>query len=250
MKGAFKRIPGLIMIGILVLLWEFYAQMNPDFVFLPAFSEIVLTLLTNLVNLDFLSHIGWTMGRCLVGFSTALLIMIPLGVLMGRNSFIYFLFEPIVEFFRPMPSAAIIPIAILFLGIDNEMKLFIIFFGSSWPILINTIQGVQSVEPLYVKTGQVFNLSKRDILTKIVFPASLPSIFAGLRISVAIALILSITVEMIVTTGKGIGYYILDAERSFHFAEMYAGVLTIGIIGYLVNYILLKISKNQIDWNK
>ncbi|MGD2035424.1 MAG: ABC transporter permease subunit, partial [Bacteroidales bacterium] len=148
-----------------------------------------------------------------------------------------------------MPSAAIIPIAILFLGIEDNMKIFVICFGSSWPILINTIDGVKSVEPMYIKTGMVYNFSNFKIFTKILIPASLPVIFTGFRISIAIALILAITVEMIVG-GNGLGYYILDAERSFKFSEMYSGIFTVGIIGYFINYSIVKLENKFLYWHK
>ncbi len=247
MPKRFQKISGFLLLAFLLGIWEVYSILHPQYVFLPRFSVVIKTLFYNLKDPVYLEDILSTLQRCFLGYFLSIVIMIPLGMLMGRVNKIFFLFEPLVEFFRPMPSAAIIPIAILFLGIDDEMKIFVIFFGSSWPILINTIQGVRSIEQLYIKTGEVFNMKPGQIFIRIIFPASLPSIFSGLRLSIGIALILAITVEMIVSTGGGLGYYILDAERSFHFAEMYAGVLTIGIIGYFVNYLIQLASKRFIN---
>ena len=244
-----NKYSGFLLLLILVCLWEFYARINTEFVFLPPFSKVINTFFHKLTDLSFLNNIALTLFRCFAGYAIAGILMIPMGVIMGRNRFIFHLFEPLVEFFRPMPSAAIIPVAILFLGIDNEMKLFVIYFGSSWPILINTIEGVRGVEPMYIKTGMVFNFSPKEILYKIIFPASLPNIITGMRISIAIALILTITVEMI-SGGNGIGYYILDAERSFHFPEMYASVLTIGILGYLINICFITFENKILKWYK
>lgn len=249
MRIKFQKISGFILLLLLVCLWELFSHFKPDYIFLPSFSKVVSTLFSNLGEPTFLKDIALTLIRCFAGYLIAVIIMIPLGVIMGKSRSIFYLLEPLVEFFRPMPSAAIIPIAILFLGIDNEMKLFVIFFGSSWPILINSIEGVKGTEPMYIKTGIVFNLTPKEILFKIIFPASLPAIITGMRISIAIALILAITVEMI-SGGNGIGYYILDAERSFHFAEMYAGVLTIGIIGYLINLSFVSLENKILWWYK
>ena len=143
---------------------------------------------------------------------------------MGRSRRIALLLNPIAEILRPIPSAAIIPVAILFLGIDERMKIAVVVFGSTLPILLNTIYGVRSVDLLLIDTGRTFNLSRLAFLRKIVIPAALPSIATGLRISLAISLILTITVEMI-AGNSGLGFLILDYERSFRYAGVYAGVV-------------------------
>ena len=242
-----SRIYGVLLVIILMVAWEVTARYVFSTVYLTPLSTVVVTFLHDLTDLSFLKDVGSTLARWFTGYLASGLVMIPLGIIMGRFKIVHSLFEPIVEFFRPMPSAAIIPIAILFLGIGTEMKLFVVFFGSSWPILINTIDGVRSIEPTYIQTGIVFGLSPKRILTEIIIPASLPGIATGLRISMAIALILSITVEMI-AGGDGIGYYILDAERSFHFSEMYAGVLAIGILGYVINATFILMEKRLLWW--
>ena len=244
-----KNYSGFLLIVVLIIVWEIYSRAISDSLYLPPFSDIFRTCVLQLTTATYLQDIGYSLMRCFTGYFLASLIMIPLGVLMGRNNLVYSLFEPLVEFFRPMPSAAIIPIAILFFGIGDKMKLFVVFFGASWPILINTIDGVRGVEPMYIQTGMVFGFSPQKILYKIIIPASLPGIFTGMRISVAIALILVITVEMI-AGGNGIGYFILDAERSFHFAEMYAGVFTIGLMGYGINLLLSKLENKVLWWYK
>lgn len=244
---SLRKIYGFILVIVLLLFWEFYARSISETVFLTPVSIVISTFFSKIFDSSYLLDIGFTLGRWFSGYLISAVIMIPIGILMGRSRFIYNLFEPLVEFFRPMPSAAIIPIAILFLGIGTQMKLFVVLFGASWPILINTIDGVRGIEPTYLQTGMIFGLSKNRILNEIVIPASLPNIVTGLRISMAIALILAITVEMI-AGGDGIGYYILDAERSFHFAEMYAGVLTIGLLGYFLNMIFLVGERKVLAW--
>lgn len=243
------RALSIVVLVIILLLWEFFPRQGNFEVFLPKVSLILKTFFLNLGREAFLMDVFSTTGRAFIGFLIASAVMIPLGLLMGKVRFVYQLFEPFIEFFRPMPSAAIIPIAILFLGIDDEMKLFVIFFGSSWPILINTIEGVKGIEPILLKTGKVFGFSNRKMLLSIILPASMPMIIAGVRISVAISLILAITVEMIVG-GNGIGYFILDAERSFNFPDMYAGVLTIGLLGIFVNYLVRLLERKTISWYK
>jgi NitT/TauT family transport system permease protein/sulfonate transport system permease protein len=129
------------------------------------------------------------------------------------------------------------------------MKLAVIMFGSLWPILINTIHGVRGIDPILIDTGRTFNLSQKKLLTKIIIPGASPSIVTGMRISLAIALILAVTVEMI-AGNDGLGFCIIDWERSFRFTEMYAGIFTLGILGYLINFLFMKIESKVMRWYK
>lgn len=242
-----SKLLGGILIVFLVLAWEAYSRTGNSPVYFPPFLEVLGTLCREVTSLSFLNDILQTLWRCVVGFSVAALLAIPLGTVIGRVQVFFHLFNPLIEFFRPMPSAAVIPVAILFLGIDNEMKLFVICFGSTWPILVNTIDGVRGIDSLYLKTCSVFGLGGNRRYLRVILPAAMPSIFTGLRISVAISLILTVTVEMIVG-GNGIGYYILDAERSFKFKEMYAGVLAIGVLGYVINMLAVLVEKRVLFW--
>lgn len=247
MKLFSQTFSSFILPALLILIWEMYTYIGNSPVYLPSFTSIILELWDLLSDFSYWSHIGNTIYRFLFGFLISALIAIPVGLLLGWQKYLYKYFEFIIEFFRPLPSASVIPIAILFLGIDDGMKVFVIVFGSFWPILINTIDGVRNIEPQYFKTAKVFKISKIKIIRHIILPTALPQIFSGLKISIAIALILAITVEMIVG-GNGIGYFILDAERSFQFKEMYAGVITIGIIGYFINILINQIEKWVVYW--
>jgi hypothetical protein len=146
---------------------------------------------------------------------------------MGYVRFFYNLLEPITEVLRPIPSPAYLPIMILFLGIDDEMKIFMIAFASVFPVLLNTYSGVRSVDPIQLQTARTFGVSGRRLLTQIVLPAASPYIFTGMRISLAVALIVMVISEM-VAASNGIGYFILSAQRGFKIRDMFAGVLTIG----------------------
>ena len=185
--------------------------------------------------------------RIFAGFFIAAAIAVPLGLLMGSVPFIYRLFEPITEFVRPIPSSAYIPIAILFLGIDNAMKIFIVVVGCFFPILLNTYGGVRGVDPMLIDTGRTFGLSRAKALWQIVLPAALPSVLTGMRISLGIGLIVVVIAEMI-AGDSGIGYYILDRQRVFHVPEMFAGIFTLGILGYLINSVFIQIERRFLRW--
>ena len=166
---------------------------------------------------------------------------------MGSVSIIYRLLEPITEFIRPIPASAYIPVAILILGIGNEMKIFVVFLACTFPILLNTYGGVRGIDPVVIDTGRTFGVGPLNALSQITLPAALPSILIGMRISLGTSLIVSIVAEMI-TGDSGIGYFILDAQRVFRIPDMYAGILTLGLLGYCINFIFLRMEQHFLRW--
>ena len=140
-----------------------------------------------------------------------------LGIVLGYFRFVHSLLEMLIEFLRPMPSVAIIPVAILALGIGDSMIVAVTVYASVWPILINTLDGVRHIEKILLDTGRTFSLGRRQILWQIILPAASPYIVTGLRIGLSIALILVTTAEMIAGS-KGLGFFILDEERSMNSA--------------------------------
>jgi ABC-type nitrate/sulfonate/bicarbonate transport system permease component len=128
------------------------------------------------------------------------------------------------------------------------MKVLMIAFGVVWPILLNTIDGVQSVEQLYVDTGRVYGVTRSERLVRIVLPAAAPKIFAGLRVSLSIAVILMVISEMVATT-NGLGFQIIQAQRSFKVLDMWAGIVLLGVLGYLLNTALLAVEGRVLHWH-
>lgn len=245
-----KRASGIFLIFFLLIIWETLAQTHLiNTRFLPPFSTVILTFFSQIVNPTFLYFVLLTVMRCLAGFVMASVIGVFLGLLMGQSAKMYNLFNPLVEVLRPLPSSAIIPVAIMFLGIDNEMKIFVITFACLWPILINSMDGARNIDSLIIDTAKTFDLSKNDMLFKIVIPASIPGIITGMRISLSLSLILAVTVEML-AGNNGLGFYILDMERSFKYPEMYAGVVFLGLFGFFLNYLFLRMTSRVIKWQK
>ena len=243
-----KRWPGFILIVVLIVLWEIVSKMGMvDSVSLPPVSHVFTIWGGIIANGELLNYLLPSLGRIFSGFLLAVIAAVPLGLLMGTSPFIYRLLEPITEFIRPIPASAYIPVAILFLGIDNEMKIFVIFLSSLFPILLNTYSGVRGVDPVLIDTGRTFGVSKMKSLFKIILPAALPSILTGMRVSIGIALVVAVVAEMI-TGNSGIGYFILDMQRIFRVAEMFAGIFTLGIVGYLINFGFLKVEQYFLRW--
>lgn len=239
---------GVLGVITIIVFWEsmFTLQLLSNYLF-PSIIDVFKLFFNKSFLVDILNNAYLTVKASFIGFIMALSIAIPLGLIIGKNKYLMYFLEPIIEFLRPMPSSAIIPIALLFFGLGIKMIVFVVAFGSSWPILVSTIQGVKSIDKTMLDTVKMLRLNVIDKIFKIILPASSLYIFAGLRTSLAVSLILAVTAEMIAGS-EGIGFYILDMERAFRINEMYAGIVVIGIIGYLLNKIFDLIQKKFIYW--
>ncbi len=241
---------GIFFLVLLALLWEVVSRkhvISP--LYFPPMSKnlIVFYHLTSDGTLPV--ELSWSFGRIFGGFFLAVAVMVPLGVAMGLFKPVYNLLEPITELIRPLPPPAIIPIVMLFVGIGEAMKIVVIFFACSFPILINTMDGVRSVDPMLVDTARTFGRSRFEIILQVILPASLHQIFTGWRVALPIALIVDIVSEMVGAV-SGIGRFILVMQRSFNIPEMYAGIFMVAIIGYVLNISLSYVDRTLIGWHK
>jgi ABC-type nitrate/sulfonate/bicarbonate transport system permease component len=242
------RWPGFVLVLAALVVWECASLLGwVDAVSVPRVSTILGALLREVTSGTLLAQLGPSLRRILIGLGLACAIGVPLGLLMGVNRFAYRLLEPVTELIRPIPSAAYIPVAILFLGLGDQMKLFVITLAGVFPVLLNTYSGVQGVDPVLIDTGRTLGTPRLSILRKIVLPASLPSILTGVRISLGIALIVSVVAEMISGT-NGLGYFIIDKQRSFRVPEVFAGILALGLLGYALNLVFLQLERYVLRW--
>jgi len=210
---------------------------------------VLLTLGEALASGELFTHIAASLSRFLKGYALAAALAVSLGLCLGLWRPLYNLFEPVIELLRPMPSPATIPIAILFLGIGDEMKVAVTAYACSWPILLNTIDGVRGIDPVLIHTAATFRLNAWQRFRKVILPAASPQILTGLRVSLAIALILVTTSEMVISN-DGLGFYILDMQRSFEIRRMYAGILAVALVGYLLNWLFLALDGWAMAWHK
>jgi ABC-type nitrate/sulfonate/bicarbonate transport system permease component len=248
MKIKDSKLSGLMCVIFLLILWEALSRagiINP--IFMPPVSENLKIFVSFIISLELPLAVLASLHRVFIGYSLAILFGVSLGILMGYYRWIYRLFEPLIELLRPMPSPALIPIAILFLGIGNQMKYFIIAWASFFPILVNTIDGVRSVDRVLIDTARVFK--EKKIIRRIILPAASPQIVTGMRISLAISLILVVISEM-VAGNSGIGFIILDYQRSFRIKEMFAGIFALALVGYFLNYLFLMLDSKLMRWHR
>ncbi len=194
-------------------------------------------------------HIRYSLYRVAAGFGIAALTGIPLGLLMGWSSRLRGMVGPLIELLRPIPPLAWIPIAILWFGIGIKSAAFIIFLGAFFPVLLNTISGVVSINPLFLEAAKTLNASEKDIFLKVLLPGSIPSIFVGMRIGVGIGWMTLVAAEFTgVKAGYGLGYMIMTARDIQRPDEILAGMFVIGVIGLLINWGLRICESRIIRW--
>jgi len=186
--------------------------------------------------------------RILAGFGIALVVGVVGGIVLGLLPRFEETVRPILEFLRAMPGIALLPIAIIFLGIGDTMKIFLIALASMWPILLNTIDGVRSVEPLLLRMARSYRLPLKTRIRFIYVPHAAPQIFAGARLALTIATVVMVVTEMIGSPG-GIGYFILDSQRSFNILNMWSGIVMLGVLGYLLNFGARLVEARVLDWH-
>ncbi len=254
MSGAAKRwlyesrLMGVALIVLLLGIWQYSALAVVRTPTWPPVTQIWGAWVANIADGTLLGHLWATFWRQMLGYSIAAILGIGVGLLMGYFRFLYNLFEPLVEVLRPIPGAAYLPVLVLFVGIGHEMKVILILIASFFPVLLNTYSGVRGIDVVQLDTARTLGLNTLQTFRELIVPAASPLILTGMRISLAISLILAIIGEMIVSN-DGLGYYTLLAQRTFKVPEMYAGLFTLAIFGYLLNRLFLLGEAKLIRWH-
>lgn len=213
----------------------------------PPPTEVVRRLVEILISGAFVPPLAATLYLLFIAYVGASVLAIAFGLAMGRFPALYNLFEPLVELLRPLPKPALLPPLILFLGLGDLMKSVVVGLGVFFPVLINTIQGVRGVDPVLINTARTFGYGRLAVLRKVILPAALPLIFAGLRVSLALGLILVVIAEMLAGTG-GLGYLVIDMQRTFRVQNMYAWLAILAVLGYGLNAGFLALERRIIHW--
>ena len=244
-----SRGSGVILIVLLLCLWQYSAVYVMDTPTWPPVTRIFQAWIENIADGSLITNLLATLWRQMLGYWLAVILGIGIGLAMGYYRIAYNLLEPIIEIFRPIPGPAYLPVLVLFVGIGHEMKVVLILVASLFPILLNTYGGVRSIDPVQIDTARTLGLTTLQTLREIVLPAASPQILTGMRISLAISLILAILSEMIVSN-DGLGYFTLLAERTFKIPDMYAGIFTLAMFGYALNRLFLIGEAKLIRWHR
>lgn len=247
----FANLMELVAVPVLtVVLWQMcdYFGWLPR-MFLPAPSEIWLSLTSMFQSGEMYEAMRQTWQRLILGWLTASIAGIGLGLLIGSSALAMRLLGPILEFFRPLPASAVIPLFVLALGLSDTMIILVIAFGSLWPVLLSTTAGVQAVDGRLREVAAGLELPSVHFFWHIVLPTALPYILDGLRLGVTLALVLCVVAEMI-TMGGGLGGLILLASRNFRSADLFAGVALIGASGLLLNSLIELTQRKLVRWQR
>jgi ABC-type nitrate/sulfonate/bicarbonate transport system permease component len=236
-------------VAVLVAFW-WWATARADSLFFPT-PDTVFEALWN----DWIEDFGtswrenfWpSLKRLLLGFGLAAFLSVVVGVAIGRSRKFGEYVEPIIHFIRAIPPPAFLPLFIILLGIGDLQKIVLIAIGVFPPILLNTIDGVRSIDPQQFDTAEVFQITKVRRITHVILPAAAPKIFAGLRISMSIAVILMVISELVAAT-DGLGFRIVQSSRQFKYVELWAGIVVLGIVGTVLNGLLLLVERRVLRW--
>jgi NitT/TauT family transport system permease protein len=196
-----------------------------------------------------LKYVVASLFRVSFGFTLAVLIGVPVGLLLGWSRPAFLAFNPLIQLLRPISPIAWIPIAILWFHVDDRAPIFLIFLSSLFPITVGSIAAVQNIQPVYVRAAQNFGLTRLDLFRRVIFPACLPQIITSLRISLGIAWLVVVAAEMI-AVNSGLGYLIIDARNAGkRYDLVVAGMLLIGLIGLILDLLIRRLERfEEVKW--
>ncbi|RXZ79885.1 ABC transporter permease [Paenibacillaceae bacterium] len=245
-----KLFKNSIVIVVLMVIWEVAPRAGVvNITFFPPLTEVLRTWWQLLLSGDLMDHTIASLSRSLGGFALAILVSIPLGLAIGWWKPVSEYLNPFLELMRNTAALAILPVFILLLGLGETSKVAIVFYACAFPLLLNTISGVKNVDPLLIKSARSMGLNAISLFRKVIVPASIPTIFVGIRQAGASAILVLVAAEMVGAT-SGLGYLIQYAQFSFLITEMYAGIITISVIGLIVNFLLVSLEKRLTGWKQ
>ncbi|MDT4986618.1 MAG: NitT/TauT family transport system permease protein [Micromonosporaceae bacterium] len=232
----------------LLAVWETVPRLNlVDPTFLPPLSRVLRAWWTLAATGQLSRHVEASLVRSLSGFGLAIAVAVPLGLLIGWYKPVAILLNPLLELFRNTAALALLPVFVLILGLGETSKIAIILYGCVWPILLNTISGVRTVDPMLVKAARSLGLSPLRLFGKVVLPAAVPTIFTGVRLAGAYSILILIAAEL-VGAKAGLGYLITYAQFNFDVPDMYAAIITVSAIGLVINQLLVALERRFSTW--
>jgi ABC-type nitrate/sulfonate/bicarbonate transport system permease component len=247
----------LVVLVVAVGLWQLWAGSHHS-PFFPAPSAIVARMYhlwfsgpagRVFLTGDAMGNVLPSLIRILGGLAIAAVIGIPAGIALGRSAALAGFTDPLLQFARALPPVALVTVFIAIFKLGTEMEIAFIAFGTIWPILLNTIDGARSVDPLQVETARVFGLSAGQRLTRLIVPAAMPRIFAGLRLSLSLAVLLMVFSEL-VGSSNGIGYEMNNASNSFDLTALWSGIVLLAVLGIVLNALLAAVEHRALRWHR
>ncbi len=242
--GAEITVPIAILAG-----WQLWT-VSADSRWFPRLSTILVEFRDLWLFSEFGTHVVPSLERIGMGFGIAVVAGIALGVPLGLSTWARRAAMPLIEYWRAMPPSALIPISIVLLhSIENKQKVTFIAFFCLFPILLNTIDGVRGIEPTLLETARSYAVPWYDRIRRIVLPAAMPQIVAGMRTSLSLAVIMMVLTEYWSST-SGIGYVLKLSKDTLRFTPMWAAIVLIGVLGYLLNLLFILLERRMLAWHR
>ena len=233
---------------LLVAVWQFLPEWGVvDKTFVPPFSDVISAWWHLLKEGTLWHDTKASLIRALGGFAIAVAIGVPLGLLIGWYRLVAEVLNPVLELFRNTAALSLLPVFILIMGIGESSKIAFVAYACVWPVLLNTISGVESVDPLLVKSSRSLGFGSMRTFQKVVLPAAVPTIFTGIRLAGSFSLLVLIAAEL-VGANSGLGFLITYSQQNFAIPNMYAAIITISMIGIVLNQLLLLLERHFSTW--
>ena len=245
-----KWLRSIAVIATVIVAWELVcrlAHVSPAI--LPPPSRVAVRWWDYLTSGELPRDAAATLMRVAVGFVIGAGLALPLGLWMGAASRVYEFFNPLVQILRPIPPIAFIPLSILWFGLGNPPAFFLIALGAFFPVLMNTIAGVRTVDAIYLRAALNLGAPQSTLFRRVLLPAALPSILAGMRVGIGVAFICVIVAEMI-AVNNGLGYRILEAREYFWSDKILAGMISIGVIGLAIDIGMARVNNRLLRWHR
>lgn len=237
-----------VAIAAFLVLWEVAPRVGlVDRTFLVPFSEAVKALIELAKDGQLWDNTRASLVRSLSGFLIAIGVGVPLGLLIGWYKPVAEILGPLLELFRNTAALALLPVFILLLGIGETSKIAIVVYACTWPILLNTISGVRTVDPVLIKSARSMSLPAHRLFAKVILPASLPTVFTGIRLAGASSILVLVAAEM-VGAKAGLGYLVNASQQNFAIPDMYAAIIAISVIGLVFNHLLVLLERRLTRW--
>jgi NitT/TauT family transport system permease protein len=237
MKGYGQALPSIVVMAVLIAAWWLVVDLTQSVIF-PTPKAVVLGTLELARDGTLWEHIGASLMRVGIGFGIAVLFAIPLGLWMGWVRGAFVTLNPLFQILRPISPIAWIPIAILWFGVGNASPIYLIFIASVFPMIVQTTNGVHTIEKRYLRAAENFGVSRKKLFLQVVFPAALPQIIVGMRIGLGVAWLVVVAAEMIALR-SGLGYLIIDSRNAGNRYDLViAGMIIIGLIGLALDGIM------------
>ena len=232
--------------AILVLIWAVATAGEANF-FVPTPTTLLATFAETWFGDRIVSDVLPSIGRLIIGVTAAIIIGIVAGLLIGSVKWLRDLTEPVLEFFRAVPPPVLVPVLMLLMGITDSMKVVVIISGCIWPVLLNTIEGVRAIDGVLSDSAHTYGISGGARIRYLVLPSASPQIMAGVRQCLSIGLILMVISEMFASS-SGLGFTIVQFQRSFAIPEMWSGIVILGLIGVAMSFIFQFTERRILRW--